>query len=229
MEFWAPPAWCTLHVFCATYDQKYISNNDMTQWLLSFFKLLCCLKCRENAKKELIKMPFEKYMENNRTLFLWSWTLHDSVNRRLVKEGQEKLNIKTYEEAKDYYFSNITDSRIYHCIWRTIHSFALTCQETQGNEYKKWVELTNKICYASVFRGKWQETCMKALKDPDVLNIDKCLSNGKDLFQWSYKYHKAMNKQLNKQNTNYELVKKTYFDALEPDTIGTENCKSCSV
>lgn len=219
MEIWAPPTWASIHSYPVTYT--YEKKDDMKRFLVLITLLLCCIKCRGNAKKELIKLPIDNYLKDNETLFLWTWTLHDDVNRRLHKESVP------YQKAKDWYFSRVGEFG--SCIWRMIHSFAVTYTPDLKNEYKEFINLAiDLICCE-----EWRSLGFKVLK---IIPINKYLEDNHSLFLWTWTFHDEVNRELSRkkkikiESLPYKKAKDWYFSNLSSDyDASTSDCKSCSV
>ena len=212
MQVWAPSTWTVIHSYPTTYNNK---DTKKTKRLLSLILLLlCCMDCRKNAVKEIKKIPIDKYLKNNESLFLWSWTLHDSVNRRLEKQG------RPYQEAKDWYFSRI--GLFGNCIWRMIHSFAVTYTPNLAKEYKEMIFLLIELSCCP----EWKKTGTNIL---EKCSIDKYLESNETLFNWTYRYHDSVNQSLGKVSPDYKKTKDWYFNQLGINHNSDEKCNSCSV
>ena len=215
MEIWAPPTWAVIHSYPTTYKQKSTKDKEkMKRLIILVTLLLCCMECRNNAKKELKKLPIDKYLKNNETIFLWAWTLHDDVNRRLGKKQ------RSYQEVKDWYFSRV--GMFGGSIWRMLHSFAVTYTPDLAEEYKELVELL--IYFAC--SEKWKKLGEEALS---MCPIDKYLKTNEAIFNWSYRFHNYINLQLGKTSPDYQKTKDWYFLQLSSDYSVDGKCKSCSV
>lgn len=94
--FWGPAAWKTVHSFAAAYtpDQR----EEFKSLIYSLQYLLPCDYCRKHFKQNLKTLPIDNYLNNNHTLFLWTYFLHDIVNRQLGKTSP------SYKEVKVAYF-----------------------------------------------------------------------------------------------------------------------------
>ena len=91
-EFWGPSVWKTIHSFAIAYtpDQKQQFKN----YINSLQYILPCQACREHLKQNLKILKIDDYLSNNHQLFLWSYLLHDRVNRQLGKSSPPFEQIK---------------------------------------------------------------------------------------------------------------------------------------
>ena len=241
MDIWAPPTWAVIHSYTTTYNPNFQKSEgsvalkrletlyssipkDPAGKLKRFIKLvtllLCCKECRNNAIGELENIPIGKYLKNKDTLFLWSWTLHDSVNVRLGK------NRRNYKEAKDWYFSRI--GMFGSCIWRVMHAFAVVYTPDKSEEFKEFVMLLIELSCCE----EWKELGREALL---MCPIGKYLESNEALFNWTYRLHDHINKKLKRTSTDYKKTKDWYFTRLGGDDYpfvqgSTKGkCKSCAV
>jgi hypothetical protein len=109
-DFWGPPCWATLHIFAASYTPD--KEHAFKMFLESLTKLLPCEICKEHLKANLQKIPVERYLRNNYTLFLWSYILHDAVNQQHnAHAGPNKIQKRSpdYNEVKDFYFRGLAE------------------------------------------------------------------------------------------------------------------------
>lgn len=98
---WGPPMWHTLHTISFNYKVKP-SQEDKNHYY-NYFKMLQyiipCKYCRDNYKKNLKKLKFNKSVFKNRdSLSRFVYKLHEEVNKNLGK----KSNL-TYEQVRDRY------------------------------------------------------------------------------------------------------------------------------
>ncbi len=99
-KFWGPSLWKVIHSFAVTYQpsQKTAIKHFIEKTLTT---LIPCAKCREHLKSNLKRLPLNDYLENNDTLFLWTYYLHDLVNRQLKKKSPP------YDMVKRAYFDSL--------------------------------------------------------------------------------------------------------------------------
>jgi hypothetical protein len=99
-NFWGPKVWSTIHIFSASYtpDQKQAFKDYIYNVLP---KLLPCESCRSHLKENIKTIPLEPYLTNNHNVFLWSYLLHDLVNKQLGKTSP------AYNQIKEVYFKGL--------------------------------------------------------------------------------------------------------------------------
>jgi hypothetical protein len=98
---WGPSTWHMLHTMSFNYpvsptcDEKKQYRN----FILSLKHVLPCGKCRENLKKNLIKLPLTmKQMESRKTFSIYIYKLHEAVNKMLQKKSG-----LTYDNVRERY------------------------------------------------------------------------------------------------------------------------------
>lgn len=90
--------WFTMHLIAFNAN----SLNEKKQ-CMNTIKLICnslpCQTCRSHAKEYIKNNPMEEHVKNSDplSLFIWTWTFHNTVNNRLGK------NIISYEVAYHIY------------------------------------------------------------------------------------------------------------------------------
>ena len=101
-NFWGPHYWFVLHSAAASYDSKQPGSKQAFKDLLkSYKKIMPCDECKKHLQTNLEKLPPDLYFNSADNLFLWTYNLHDIVNRQLKKTSVE------YPIAKRYYFENL--------------------------------------------------------------------------------------------------------------------------
>ena len=91
-DFWGPCCWKTIHSFVTTYEPSM--SKAFISFINSLAVLLPCEKCRNHLKDNLKAIPLEPYLENKDRLFLWSFLIHDRVNKQLGKKSPPFKTIK---------------------------------------------------------------------------------------------------------------------------------------
>ncbi len=90
--------WFTMHLIAFN-----ANNLNEKKQCMNIIKLICnslpCQTCRGHAKEYIKNNPMEEHVKNNDplSLFIWTWTFHNTVNNRLGK------NILSYEVAYHIY------------------------------------------------------------------------------------------------------------------------------
>lgn len=99
-SFWGPGLWKAIHSMAATAetieDRKYFKTMMEN---MSF--VLPCSVCKNHLQTNMKLHPIDKYMTSNESLFLWTFLLHDAVNK-----AQDKLDDKRpdYQTVFNMYF-----------------------------------------------------------------------------------------------------------------------------
>lgn len=234
MDFWAPASWKTIHCLAAGYRSH--QAQDFINFMYSFTKCLCCEKCCENAIGEMKAIPLEdKYLKNNENLFLWTYLLHDAVNRRLGKTSPP------YEEVKSIYFKRLgmydeskqTKNTFWgSSAWKTIHCAAACYKPHKAKYFQDFIySFVQCLC-----DDEYIQNTMKEIKNNPLEG--KYLDNNDNLFLWSYLLHDSINRlsysdiQLRKNDKKLSPplneVKAVYYKRLGVDNTDGE-CKACSV
>lgn len=96
---WGPSMWRMIHSFAATYDIK--NKNYFKQFIYSLPGLIPCPNCKNRLLTVLNILPLnDNHLENNRNLFLWTYYLHDIINKQLGKVSPD------YERVRAFYFND---------------------------------------------------------------------------------------------------------------------------
>lgn len=91
-DFWGPALWRTIHSAAAAYDPT--QKKDFISFAEGQLRLIPCEDCREHWQKVLDTIPVRDYIENNHSLFLWSYLAHDMVNKSIGKSSPPYENVK---------------------------------------------------------------------------------------------------------------------------------------
>lgn len=95
-ETWGPFFWNTLHSVAAGYPKTPTKDekNEYKDFFLSFGKVLPCEECRDNFKEMMSQHPLEdSHLENNETISIWVFELHNMVNNKLGKPKYEWFRV----------------------------------------------------------------------------------------------------------------------------------------
>ena len=207
-KFWGPSTWCMIHSAAAGYKQEY--RVSFKQFANSLPDLLPCQYCRQNLIKEYNVLPLtDQSLANNKALFMWSYFIHDLVNKRLSKRASP-----AYPLAEQYYFSRAHKNDFWGpCFWRAIHSFSASYRPAVKQAFKQFVYSLNGIIPCERCKGHFQRNLNQIPLTEDYLK------NSHNLFLWSYLLHDLVNRQLGKISPPFEEIKAQYFNA--------EICGSC--
>jgi Erv1 / Alr family len=102
-EFWGPATWKLIHSMAAAYiptDNNYVAFKN---FITSLVYLLPCPVCREHFKINIKKYPIEQYLQSNKTLFYWTYIMHDLVNKQNGKVSPQ------YDYVRSFYFNGLKE------------------------------------------------------------------------------------------------------------------------
>lgn len=97
--FAGPAGWVTLHSAAAAYEPWQAKGFKML--VEGFANTFPCPRCREHFRKHLKEIPLEKYLGNRDEVFLWTYLMHDKVNK--IK----RVKSPPLEQVKRYYFESL--------------------------------------------------------------------------------------------------------------------------
>ena len=207
-SFWGPSCWCAIHTACASYKPE--NRISVKQFIYSLPYLLPCEYCREHLDQNLRTIPLnDDILVNSKQLFIWSYFLHDLVNKQLKKKPSP-----TFPIAEQYYNNQIGNNVFWGpCFWRMIHAFAASYRPEVKSAFKQFIYslpgvLPCKIC---------QEHFLRTLTQIPL--TDEYLRDSHNLFLWTYLLHDLVNKQLSKVSPPFEEIKAQYFNI--------NICKTC--
>lgn len=210
--FWGPSTWCTLHT--ASIGYKPENRLSFIQFVNSLPYLLPCHYCREHLFGNLRTLPLdEKSLQNSTTLFMWTYFLHDLVNKQLKKRPSPAFQI-----AQNYYHSHIDEKKFWGpCFWRTIHAFAASYRPIPEvrTAFRQFIYSLIGVIPCTTCRQHYSENLRQ------IPLTDNYLKDAHNLFLWSYHLHDLVNKQLGKVSPPFEVVKAQYFNE--------QVCSSCGI
>ena len=114
---WGPSMWHTLHTISFNYPVNP-SNNEKKKYFIFFNSLgniLPCKYCRENLKNNLKCNPLSmNTMKDRKSLSLWLYKLHETVNKMLGKKSGLSYNDvrERYENFRSRCLSNRSNTPI---------------------------------------------------------------------------------------------------------------------
>nr|QBK87623.1 MAG: Erv1/Alr family disulfide (thiol) oxidoreductase [Marseillevirus LCMAC201] len=207
--FWGPATWCTIHTAATYYKPE--NRFSFKQFIYSLPYLLPCQYCRKHLFQNLRTLPLnDTSLENNKTLFMWSYFLHDLVNKQLHKKVSP-----AYPVVEEYYFGN--ENIWGPCFWRTLHAIAASYRPLPEvkEAFKQFVYSLTGILPCAICRGDYTHNLMQI-----PLN-EEYLKDAHNLFLWSYLLHDLVNKRLGKVSPPFEEIKAQYFNDQICGTCGT--------
>ena len=85
LDIYGQSLWHTLHTFSANYKPE--NKIFFIQFVESFKRLIPCPKCRNSFSAHLKSIPLEKYLDNRKSVLVWSYLVHNEVNEKLGKKS----------------------------------------------------------------------------------------------------------------------------------------------
>ena len=87
---WGPSQWHVLHTMSFNYPVNPTSKDkrNYRNYILSLKNVLPCGKCRDNLRKNFIKLPLmKKHMKSRQTFSKYIYDLHELINDMLGKKS----------------------------------------------------------------------------------------------------------------------------------------------
>ena len=84
-----PKLWKSIHNVALVEYPENPSEDDKTYYMnyyKNFWKIIPCLKCSVNYRKNWEELPITSYLESRTQLFEWTVLLHNIVNKELGKK-----------------------------------------------------------------------------------------------------------------------------------------------
>jgi len=202
-SFWGPSTWFMIHSIATGYRPE--SKFSVKQFFNSLPTLLPCEFCRNNLIGEYAKLPpLDSALSNSTDLFSWTYSLHDMVNKKLMKKASP-----SFASIESYYVSQHGNNNYWGpAFWRVIHSFSATYKPSPKarQAYIQFIHSLIGITPCSVCRDNFEQ----ALKQIPL--TEEYLQDGNRLFLWSFLLHDLINKKLGKHSPSFESIKKEYFN-----------------
>lgn len=200
-KFWGPSVWVLIHICAIAFKPE--NKHSYKQFMYALRGVLPCPECREHLTQNLKTLELKpEYLSNNKKLFLWSFLLHDLVNRQLNKQSP------SFEALQNYYTNKISDKNFWGpYVWRALHSMAAVYKP----EYKVYFK---QLIYS--LPGILPETGGSKQRFIENLKIlpltDEYLLDNHNLFLWTFLLHDLVNKQLGQISPPFEKIKNLYFN-----------------
>ena len=194
-SFWGPPYWTCVHVLCSKY--KPSQKDDILIVILYLMYLMICEICRDHLKQIFKEFPPDQYLTNADSLFLWSYMIHDKVNKTLGKTSPSLAEMK-----KKYY--SMTSDDYANSFWIMIHATCIAYRPKTKNYMKSWLQSLINILPDQ----KWKKSSHEYIKTVDINMFLKCRE---DMLFWSYCFHDYINDSVGKKSPSYREVKSYYL------------------
>ena len=102
-RFWGPPAWKLLHTVAVAYDASPASKRHMRSFLEVLPFILPCKFCRASLTEHYEKLPYGPALESRETFEKWMYNLHNLVNDKLEKQGQQLGSRPAFRDVQAQY------------------------------------------------------------------------------------------------------------------------------
>ncbi len=215
-DFWGELNWDFIHYVGYTYDPR---DNLRARAIMRFFVLLTflipCIMCRKNLISKYRKLPPTKYMDSQRSLFYYTYVIHDMANKHITKyhPNTPKVSPPFKDVLKKYQNRRGSVSDL---VWHIIHIFAATMKYENGEHFKEFLNLIGKV--------SGDVGIQKAVTEFTVrYNIDPYLLNNNDAFLYTYLLHDNYAKSIGKKIPDFDTTKYFYFRSLG------EECNDCKI
>lgn len=198
LSVYGPKLWYIIHVFCYKYKSSMRSRACFLTLIYSIQELIPCIKCRTHFQENLKQFPpTEAFISTDKGLFLWSYLMHERVNKQLGKKGiPYGVALEIYANEADNY------PNIGRNLWHVIHTFASGYQGnlSQKVSFTLFMECISKLAPWNV--NFWL--------DKLPLTSDRFV-NTESLLMWTYMVHDIVNQALNKTSPTFNQVKEYYL------------------
>ena len=140
-RFWGPDGWKLLHSITVNYPD--CPSKHCKQQYKKFFMtlpyVLPCKYCRESLDKYYNELPIDGFLSNKKTLFNWSYQIHNKVNRKLKLQGFNSKKNPTMLKMFSFYKHYLNEINLSNCInmpgWDFMYSLTFNyC--TNVNKFK---------------------------------------------------------------------------------------------
>lgn len=87
-SLWGPHLWRAIHYIALGFPEnpEPLVQTQYKDFYLNFWKFIPCLKCSLNYKRHLQEIAaIDDYLYSPRDLFMWTWMMHNIVNKELGK------------------------------------------------------------------------------------------------------------------------------------------------
>lgn len=212
-RFWGPAIWRMIHVTSlwacdphSRHAQPIPGPRQYRAFMHALVTLLPCSICRDHLHQNLTTLPInESSISNARfnklELLRWSYDLHSLVN-----QFGKKVNLP-YSQL----LSRVPKLRDSDCwgpaAWRTLHSIASAYEPeaVTGQAFRAMI-----LVWANLIPPNQGGVFLK--KYIEINPITKShLKNARNLFEWTYDLHTAVNAYMGKPNISLKAARKIYL------------------
>lgn len=120
-KFWGPGLWRYFHTVAAQADTQE-KRDDFHALILAVAPTVPCKVCRGHFAENQRKFDIRNYKQNQESLLLWTYLMHDSVNQAQGKTGAQR---PSWYEIRAQYFEVGNDAAAVG----PVESDSTVCQE----------------------------------------------------------------------------------------------------
>src|SRR5579871_5895206 len=103
---WGPEGWVLYHVipfYYATKNPRPKQRKLYKEFYMLFKYILPCIYCRQSYEAFSNQIPIDDYLDNFLLLFVWTYLIHNLVNKKLRDQGYLNSSDPSVEEILDRY------------------------------------------------------------------------------------------------------------------------------
>lgn len=105
-RFWGPSGWRLFHLMTFTYKPE-TDKESMREFLTTLPFVLPCKFCRSSLVSYYEELPFEPALDSSDSLSKWMYKIHNKVNNKLRKQGQNIPADPPFSSVKKVYLDRI--------------------------------------------------------------------------------------------------------------------------
>ena len=197
--------WDVIHIFAKT----FIPTPSTREAFQCFFECLCDLlpdiSARNNLRSFMQQTPINDYTSCSNKAFEWTFKLHNYINVIKKRQGYNTPLI-SLEKAFDNY-QYIDKVRWANPTWFLIHFIFANLPETLTREDKINIKAF-LVCIDYLIPCSECKNHMKEYLSHN--SIDPYSTSKYNAFQWSWKFHNAVNERLKKPSIGYSEALQYY-------------------
>lgn len=88
VRLWGPSGWKLLHTIAHHYKPTSSSKENAEIFFCNLKHILPCIYCRESLTSFIDELPISPYLVSSRQLQNWVYKIHNKVNAKLRKQGE---------------------------------------------------------------------------------------------------------------------------------------------
>ena len=124
-RYWGPSGWIFLHQISFAYNPA--TQKPAVRLLFEMLPfVLPCKFCRASLTEYMEEDPLEPALQSKETLSHWLWRIHNQVNSKLRKQGQQVAPDPPFESVESFYKDNLESgcTRVQFPGWEFLFSIA---------------------------------------------------------------------------------------------------------